>query len=149
MNPIGNNRHSMLLGTVRFMKKVGLLRVILLTCSHPCCAIYGPFLARADVLLAPRACQETDLTQGQEITKAMQSGNSAQVLRVLGDAQRECRATPAVSALYTVKVFCIHELVPSHLLPRLDPTKKRWPITALMQDVTQCHCWGQSEVAGR
>jgi hypothetical protein len=119
----------MLLGTVRFMKKVWLISVILLTCSHPGCAIYGPSLARTDASVALRACQEANFAQGQEITKAMQSGSPAQILRVLDDALREWRATPAASALYTVRAFCIHELVPSHLPPSLDPTTKLSPTT--------------------
>jgi hypothetical protein len=119
----------MLMGTVRLMKQVWLVSVILLGCSHPCFAIYGPSLARADASVALRACQEANFAQGQEITKAMQSGNSAQVLQVLGDALREWRATPWASSLYTVRAFCIHELVPSHLPPSLDPTKTLLPTT--------------------
>jgi hypothetical protein len=119
----------MLLGTMRFMKKAWLIIVVLLTCSHPCCAIYGPSLARADASVALLACQQANFSQGQEITKAMQSGSSAQILRVLGDALREWRATPSASAPYTVRAFCIHELVPSHLPPSLDPEKKLLPTT--------------------
>jgi hypothetical protein len=117
----------MLMGTMRLMKQVWLISVILLSCSHPCCAIYGPSLARADASVALRACQEANFAQGQEITKALQSGNSAQVLGVLGDALREWRATPSASTLYTGRAFCIHELVPSHLPPSLDHTKTLSP----------------------
>ena len=127
MRSAGNNRHSMLMGTMRLTKQVWLISVILLSCSHPCCAIYGPSLARADASVALRACQEANFAQGQEITKALQSGNSAQVLGVLGDALREWRATPSASTLYTGRAFCIHELVPSHLPPSLDHTKTLSP----------------------
>jgi hypothetical protein len=54
------------------MKKVCLTSVILLACSHSCCAIYGPSLTRADPSVALRACQEANFAQGNEITKAMQ-----------------------------------------------------------------------------
>ena len=80
-------------------------------------AIYGPSIERADVAVAVRACQEAKFTRGAEVANAMKSGEPAQVLRVLGDALKEWKATPATSALYAARAFCVHELVPNRLSP--------------------------------
>jgi hypothetical protein len=99
------------------MKNIWLTSVILLTCSHSGWAIYGPSLTRADASVGLRACQESNFTQGREITNAERSGNSDDILRVLGDALKEWQATPATSVLYPARAFCIHELIPSRLPP--------------------------------
>jgi hypothetical protein len=115
------------------MKRIWLISVMLLGCSHSCFAIYGPSLARADAPVALRACQEANFARGQEITKAMQSGDSAQILLVLGDALSEWRATPSASFHYTARAFCIHELVPSQLPPSPDPTRTLLPTTEVLR----------------
>jgi hypothetical protein len=89
--------------------------IIMLASSPPSRGIYGPSLERADRSVAARACQEATFVQSQEILQAMQSGNPAEILSVLGAALQEWRSTPATSALYPARAFCIQELVPNHL----------------------------------
>lgn len=111
------------------MKRNWTLAMILVACSQCAWAIYGPDLTRADASVALRACQEANFEQGREIAKAMQSGDPDDVLRVLGRALKQWRATPVGSPVYAARAFCIHELVPARLQPggsdaasRLEPT---------------------------
>lgn len=101
----------------RIMKRVWLQIAILVAGCGSSWAIYGPWIARADVAVAVRACREAKFTRGGGIANAMKSGQPAQILGVLGDALKEWRATPANSDLYAARAFCIHELVPDHLPP--------------------------------
>lgn len=114
-NLLGNGYRRDCFRTGGFMKNIWLATVILLAASHPCCAIYGPSLIRADASVALRACQEAKFVEGQEIIRAIHSRNPADAAGVLGGALREWRATPITSAVYPARAFCIHELVPNHL----------------------------------
>ena len=67
----------------------------------------------------------------------MESGNPEDVLSVLAGALREWRATPASSALYPARAFCVHELVPSQLTPAgfpgPDPQVWRQPTSLMIE----------------
>ena len=112
------------------MKRASLVLLMLVACSHHGWGIYGPTLERADVELALHACQEANFRHGAEIVRAMRGGQPDDILQVLGGAMTEWRSTPATSADYPAKAFCIHELVPARLQPggsqasptRLEPT---------------------------
>ena len=98
-------------------KKICLGFVIFIFCCGPAKAIYGPSLARVELPVAEQACREARFNQDQQIINAIHRGDPAQIARVLGDALRELHATPASSALYAARAFCVHELVPSYLPP--------------------------------
>ncbi len=103
------------------MRNFWLLAAILAACPICSWAIYGPSLARADVSIAARACQEANFDEGKEIVKVIQSGKPDEILLVLADALKELKATSVTSdqfnAVYAARAFCVHELVPSQLLP--------------------------------
>jgi hypothetical protein len=97
------------------MRNILLSVVVLVACSHSSWAIYGPSLTRADVSVAVRACREASFVRGAEVVNAMRGGHPAEIERVLGDALKEWKATPEMSALYAARAFCVHELVPNRL----------------------------------
>lgn len=106
--------------TVTFMKSIWLSSVMLFVCTLPAEAIYGPGLTRATPAVSLRACREADFTHSNQIIKAMQRGDPAAILRVVGGALKEWRATPATSTLYPARSLCIHDLIPNKLPPSSD-----------------------------
>ncbi len=91
------------------------ISLLLVACSRPGWAIYGPSLARADVSVAVQACEEGRFSYSAEIVKAMKSGTSAMILPALASVLKQWRTTPATSAFYLARAFCLHELVPENL----------------------------------
>jgi len=119
------------------MARSGLSALILIACSNPAWAIYGPDLVRADRAVASQACQEADFQQSRQIAKAVASGKPDEILQVLDSATKEWRKTPKASPLYPARAFCLHELVPSILEPKgagqTDPTTWRQPTPAIVE----------------
>jgi hypothetical protein len=110
------------------MRNIWLSVVVVVTCSRFGWAIYGPSLTRADVSVAVRACEEANFAHGAGIVHAMRGGHPAEIERIIGDALKEWKGTPANSALYAARAFCIHELVPNRLpAAGPDPAAERQP----------------------
>lgn len=119
------------------MTRNGLSVLILVACSCPAWAIYGPDLVRADPAVASRACEEAGFQQSSQIARAIVGGKPDDILQVLGRATKEWQETPKTSPLYPARAFCLHELVPSTLEPKgatqTDPATWREPTPAVMK----------------
>ena len=122
------------------MKHVWLASTIIVACTSAGWGIYGPSLARADASVAMRACQEGKFRQGPQITKAIQSGNTADVLLIVRDTLDEWRGTSETSVVYAARAFCVHELIPSSL----PPENPEAPVSSSQptKDVRQFHNLG-------
>lgn len=111
--------------------------LVLVASSHLAWAIYGPGLERSDPEIASRACEEAHFKQGRRIVQAIDNGKPASILQVLGPALKEWRQTTKTSPLYPARTFCIHELIPSTLEPKIvsksDPSPSIEPTSEVVK----------------